>query len=88
MLTRDNIVLPPHEPPIMVQEAVTSTTKLNGEWKVVARRPAGQGDWEWTIPRAEVMPLKGAVEEKRVAMVQRRDKTETVLLAKLKGGKS
>lgn len=88
MLTKDNIVLPQHGPPIMEQEAVSSITKLKGDWKIVARRPAGNGDWEWTIPRAEVMPLKMAVENKGIAMVQRRDKTETVLLAKLKGGKS
>jgi hypothetical protein len=70
---------------ITTQTAATSVEQIGKEWIVVAKRAAGTGDWRPTMPHEEWRVFRALVDDGGATITQRRDPTQTVLLARLKG---
>ena len=82
--TRSSVGLPPRGPAVTTQQRAESLQDVAANWIIVATRKAGHGDWEPTIPYDEWRLLRELQEDGALHTTQRRDTTETVLLAKLK----
>lgn len=62
-----------------------SLTTLGHEWRVLAFRPNGHGDWRWYIAPNEREVLQKMVEDKTITTAHRRDGDGTRLLGKVRG---
>jgi hypothetical protein len=63
---------------------IGSLLDLQYEWKVIAFRDNGEGEWRWNIEPMEVRTFKQMVEEGHIVSVHRRDSDGTRLLARLR----
>ena len=79
-----SVGLPPRGPTITTQMAATSVEQVGPEWIIVATRKAGTGDWKPTMPYEEWRVFRAMVDDGAASTTQRRDPTQTVLLARLK----
>lgn len=79
-----SVGLPPRGPMITTQTAATSVEQVGPEWIIVATRKAGTGDWKPTMPYEEWRVFRAMVDDGAATTTQRRDPTQTVLLARLK----
>lgn len=77
--------LPPRGPMVDTQAEAHSLEQIGTEWIIVAVRPSGKGEWEPTMPYEEWRAFKAMVDDGAATTTQRRDSTQTVLLARLKG---
>lgn len=80
-----SVGLPPRGPMITTQEEAQSVEQIGTEWIIVAIRKAGTGDWKPTMPYEEWRVFRAMVDDGAASTTQRRDQTQTVLLARLKG---
>lgn len=80
-----SVGLPPRGPMIATQEEAQSVEQIGQDWIIVATRKAGTGDWKPTMPYEEWRVFRSMVDDGAASTTQRRDQTQTVLLARLKG---
>lgn len=80
-----SVGLPPRGPMITTQTEASSVEQVGPEWIIVATRKAGTGDWKPTMPYEEWRVFRAMVDDGAATTTQRRDQTQTVLLARLKG---
>ena len=80
-----SVGLPPRGPMITTQAEASSVEQVGTEWIIVATRKAGTGDWKPTMPYEEWRVFRAMVDDGSATTTQRRDPTQTVLLARLKG---
>ena len=64
---------------------VGSLLDLKQEWKVVAFRKNGEGDWHWSIDPSEIRTFRDMIDAGNIISVHRRDSDGTRMLAKVKG---
>jgi len=64
---------------------VGGLSDLNYEWKVLAFRPNGHGEWRWYIKGTELHVLASMKSDGLVVTTQRRDGDGTRLLGKMSG---
>jgi hypothetical protein len=64
---------------------IGSLLDLKHEWKVIAFRKNGEGDWHWNIEPMEVRTFKDMVTSGHIVSVHRRDADGTRMLAKVRG---
>lgn len=62
-----------------------SLSALGHEWRVLAFRPNGQGEWRWYITPLERDTLQKMITDKTIITAHRRDGDGTRLLGKVKG---
>jgi len=79
-----SVGLPPRGPMITTQAEATSVEQVGKDWIIVAKRAAGTGDWKPTMPYEEWRVFRAMVDDDLATTTQRRDQTQTVLLARLK----
>ena len=79
-----SVGLPPRGPMISTQIEATSVEQVCKDWIIVATRKAGTGDWKPTMPYEEWRVFRAMVDDGAATTTQRRDQTQTVLLARLK----
>jgi hypothetical protein len=70
---------------VTTQAEAHSLEQIGIEWIIVAVRPSGRGEWEPTMPYEEWRVFRAMVDDGAATTTQRRDSTQTVLLARLKG---
>jgi hypothetical protein len=64
---------------------VDNLLDLKHEWKVVAFRRNGEGNWHWNIGLMEIGSFKEKITSGHIVSVHRRDADGTRMLAKLRG---
>jgi len=69
-------------PVISTQEEAQSVNDLAQNWKIIARCPHVTRVWNWCFPLVDMTPYQSFYSDGIIATVQRRDESETVLLAK------
>jgi len=79
-----SVGLPPRGPMITTQAEATSVEQVGKDWIIVAKRAAGTGDWKPTMPYEEWRAFRAMVDDDAATTTQRRDQTQTVLLARQK----
>lgn len=79
-----SVGLPPRGPMITTEEEAQSVEQIGQDWIIVATRKAGTGDWKPTMPYEEWRVFRAMVDDGAASTTQRRDQTQTVLLARLK----
>lgn len=80
-----SVGLPPRGPTITTQTEALSVELIGRDWIIVAKRAAGTGDWKPTMPYEEWRVFRAMVDDGAATTIQRRDQTQTVLLARLTG---
>lgn len=64
---------------------VTRLSDLTQEWRVIAFRPNGDGEWRWYLDPLETRSAKTMIADRTLISAQRRDRDGTRLLAKVRG---
>ena len=80
-----SVGLPPRGPMITTQTEALSVELIGRDWIIVAKRAVGTGDWKPTMPYEDWRVFRAMVDDGAATTTQRRDPTQTVLLARLKG---
>ena len=63
---------------------VTKLSELNLEWRVIAFRPNGDGEWRWYLDPIETRAVKSMISDRTIISAHRRDRDGTRLLAKVR----
>lgn len=66
---------------------VASLSELKEEWRVLAFRPNGHGEWRWYVKLPERGVLQKMISDNIVICAHRRDGDGTRMLAKVKARK-
>lgn len=64
---------------------VTKLSELGREWRVIAFRPNGDGEWRWYLDPLETRSARTMIADRTIISAQRRDRDGTRLLAKVRG---
>jgi len=63
---------------------IGSLLDLKHDWKVIAFRKNGEGNWHWNIDPMEVRTFKDMVDCGHIISVHRRDEDGTRIIARLR----